>query len=218
MRRIVLLLILPAVLPVAMPALASEMVLGVHGGYGAYSQEDLNEVIGLINGRVGDEAVGEVKGGFEYGAHFGLRINATTILGVSYARLDAATAGAGEGETLDVSVPAACWLAFINWLPDSDSVGRIGLGADAGFVTVDGYSRYTSVDQGVDDYETFAGKGLFLSLYVLGDLALSESFSLLASGGFRLAQVPDITVNGASSSSDLDYSGVFVRVGLRYAP
>ena len=218
MRLVVLLLILPVVLAAAGPAAGSEIVLGVHGGYGAYSQEDLNEVIGLINGRVGHEAVGEVKGGFEYGAHFGLRINATTILGVGYARLDAATSGEGGGETLDVSVPADCWLAFINWLPDSDSVGRIGLGADAGFVTADGYSRYTSTNPVVDDAETFSGRGLFLSLYVLGDLALGETFSLLAGGGFRLAQVPDISVNGAASGSDLDYSGVFLRVGLRYAP
>lgn len=217
MRRACCLLILPAVLLAALPAAATEIVLGVHGGYGAYTQEDLNQVIGLINQRAGEEAVAEVKGGFEYGAHFGMRINATTILGVRYARLDAATSGQGPGETLDVSVPADCWLAFANWLPDSDHVGRLGLGADAGFITVDGYSRYTQVPD-TDDFEVYAGKGIFLSLYVLGDLAVTESFSLLASGGFRLAQVPDITVNGASSPSELDYSGVFVRVGLRYAP
>lgn len=196
---------------------AAEFVLGAHGGYGAYTQEDLNDAIGGLNEAARATLADEIKGGVEWGGHLGLRINETTILGVAYSRLEAAAAGEAAGSFLDLEAPADCWLAFVNWLPDSDRVGRLGLGADAGFVTVDGGAASQVAGNPVET-RTWAGEGLFLAVYVVGDVNLAGGLSLLANGGFRLAQLPDITIDGAASGSDLDYSGIFVRVGLRFAP
>lgn len=199
------------------PVAAAEFVLGAHGGYGAYTQEDLNGAIKGLNEAARATLADEIKSGPEWGGHLGLRINETMILGVAYNRLKATAEGEARGSFLDLEAPADCWLAFVNWLPDSDQVGRLGLGADAGFVTVDG-SAASQVAGNPVETRTYAGDGLFLAVYVVGDVILTGGLSLLAHGGFRLAQLPDITVNGAASGFDLDYSGVFVRVGLRFAP
>lgn len=201
----------------AVPAAAADFVLGAHGGYGAYTQEDLNAAIVQLNAAARADMADEVKSGFLWGGHAGLRINDSSILGVGYDRLLAAASGAAGGSFLDLEVPADCWYAFWHWLPDSDKVGRLGLGADAGFVTVSGRASSQVVGNPVET-RAYEGDGLFLAVSVLGDAALGGGLSLLGQGGFRLAQVPGITIDGLVSGDDLDYSGIFVRAGLRYAP
>ena len=210
-------LVLVLALAAAAPAGAADLVAGVHGGYGAYTQEDLNGVISLLNSQAGEDAIPQIKGGWEFGAHLGMRINDTTILGVGFGSLSASTSGTAGQTYLDVDAPARAWHLFVNWLPDSDQVGRFGLGADAGFVTVDGRAIYPD-ESGARTVEDWEGDGLFLAVYAVGDLALGAGLSIVTHGGFRLAQVPDIAIEGLSSSDDLDYSGMFVRVGLRWAP
>ncbi len=218
MRAIVRLVIVAAVVVGARPAAAgSKVVVDAYGGYGAYTQEDVNAIVDLINSRAGDQAVDRLKGGLELGGHLGMRINDTAILGVGYSRLRASTAGSYADEALDVDAPADVWLLFGNWLPDNDRPARLGLGLEAGFVTAKGTSRYTPTGAAAQ-VEHWKGNGLFLALYLVGDADLGAGLHLVADGGFRLAQVPDITIDGESSSSKLDYSGIFGRVGLRYAP
>ncbi|MFO7608278.1 MAG: hypothetical protein R6X35_03635 [Candidatus Krumholzibacteriia bacterium] len=217
MPRPVSLPLLLCVLACAVPAAAADFVVGAHGGYGAYTQEDLNAAIRELNAAARADLADEIAGGFLYGGHAGLRINDSSILGVGYDRLLAKASGSAGGSFLDLEVPADCWYVFWQWLPDSDKVGRLGLGADAGFVTVSGGA---SSRVGVNPVETrsYEGDGLFLAVSVVGDAVLGSGFSLLGQGGFRLAQVPGITIDGLVSGDDLDYSGVFVRAGLRYAP
>ena len=195
-------------------ARAATVVVGGHGGYGSYTQEDLNAGIRALNARVGATVLDEIKAGPEYGVHLGLQVNRTITVGAGFARLGGSATGSARGVAAEVSVPADCWLAFFNWLPDNDNVGRIGLGADAGLVTASGFTAVDEADGSVtrDAYE---GSGLFLAGYVIGDVLLGGRASFFAHGGFRLAQVADLDLNGAASGYALDYSGAFVRVGLR---
>jgi hypothetical protein len=215
MRRLACLaLVLLVFLPAAAGAVV--VVVGGHGGYGSYTQEDLNAGIRALNNRVGATVLDEIKAGAEYGGHLGLQISRTVVVGGGFVRLAGGATGSAEGVGAEVAVPADCWLAFLNWLPDNDNVGRIGLGADAGVVTVAGFTAVDEIDGSVtrDAYE---GAGLFLAGYVIADLQLGGRTSLFAHGGFRLAQVAELDLNGTASDYALDYSGAFIRVGLRLA-
>jgi hypothetical protein len=195
----------------AVPAHAVEVVIGGHAGYGSYTQEDLNALIRYIDAGAG--ALDEVKSGAEFGGLIGVKLNNSALLALAYTRLTLSTSGASGAWSAEVSAPADCWLLSFSWLPDNDKVGRIGLGADAGIVTAKGFIAggaapgRTRVD--------FEGSGLFLAGYVVADVQLGGRTGAYLHGGFRLANLGDVDLNGEPPGESLDYSGAFARAGLR---
>jgi hypothetical protein len=205
------------VLSVAPSTAGAGVVLSVQSGWGAHTQEDLNEAINEFNQAAGEPVAPTLDSGWDWGARVGMQGAGTTALGVGWQRLTGEVSGSAGGSWLELSVPADCWLAWMTWLPDNDQVGRVGLAADVGFLQVDGSAR-SQIEGSLPEERTYEGKGLFLALAVVGDAALSETLSLQGYAGFRLAQVPNLQVNGNTEDYSLDYSGVFVRAGLRWAP
>ncbi len=214
MRHVVLIAL--CLLVLAAPA-SAQFLVGFHGGWGSFTQEDLNAALKDFNNEAQTTVVDELTGGLEYGAHIGWQLNDVTVIGAAWSRLQGNVSGRSGSTWLEGELPATCWLAFLNWLPGDGEVARLGLGADVGWMVVDGWisSRIAGYPQVDHVYE---GGGLFLSLYVVGDLVLGSGLSMVAEGGFRMAQVPDTKQDGESINLDLDYSGLFARMGLRFTP
>lgn len=209
--------VLVLVLALAPLTAGAGIVVSAQGGWGAHTQEDLNDAINEFNQAAGQTVAPTLDSGWDWSVRAGMQGAGTTALGVGWQHLSGKVDGSAGGSWLELSVPADCLLAWMTWLPDNDQVGRVGLAADVGFLQVDGSAR-SQFENAEPETRTYEGKGLFLALAVVGDAALSESLSLQGFAGFRLAQVPNLQVNGVAEDYSLDYSGVFVRAGLRWAP
>jgi Outer membrane protein beta-barrel domain len=208
---------------VVIPVTASAQIyVAGSGGLGFYSMEDVNGDIGVNVelGRTPDWQ--EIEGGAQFGFGAGYRFRDRWAVGIAYRRLMAASEWSSDTEFIRYEMPSNAYLATAEFVALRRPRYELGL-ALAGGVTVSAATVHVGWDQpGFPREADFEGTGNYLSLQGVVGIPVGSRFHVRAELGRRWASADDIEALGQKlvardrSDYEIDYSGVFATVGLRF--
>ena len=127
----------------------------------------------------------------------------------------------GAGATLEYNLPANLFFAGVQYSFPSQTAFHFGLGGLLGIVSAAGDIKYTEVGQGVASGDV-SGSSVAIEGRVLGDYYATPEVVLSPSLGYRLAKLGEFKINnrivymGDGSKMALDYSGVTLRLALKF--
>ena len=210
------------------PALASAAtrpwLSGSIGG-SMYAMTDVNDQISLINGNLAGSGyqMDEVTKGLGYGAAIGFDVGPAFSIGVGYDRLTGSSGFDNGTESIEYDLPSNLFRGFGRYSFQSTGKAKGFLEASLGRMSSDGTVSGSAP----------GSPSLSLNLEGSGIAAegtggitywTSPKIALTGSLGYRYAKAEDITADGDPLQSpngngdfSIDYSGVFVRLGLTLA-
>ncbi len=223
MRSTILSLV--ALLLLAAPAAAGvrPWVSGSFGG-STLAMSDVNDGIQSINQGIAISGMhlGKIDRGYDLGAALGLDLGEHFAVGVGYERPLAQSMDENRQATILVDVPGEIVRGFgrvtFGHLQDWRFFGEVSGG------TVRSAAK-TTVETVGDPTQRTLYEGRSGMFEIAGGLTAKTNshVSLLASLGWRLAKVKDVTVAGVPVENpnggpfSIDYSGVFARIGMQVA-
>ena len=206
-------------------SLAGPFYLQAHGGFFLFNPDDVNDVLDRFNEEAGGPFLDRIGTGLDVGLSAGRSLTAELGLGLGYARLSGNSGFSQDGYLVEYDLPADLYEIFLDYLPSSSQKVRVGAGATLGMIRSAATLRVTDPADG-DQRNAFAGEGFLFAGYAIVETAVSLDWSLFGRGGFRHAIISDLEVNGetvynADSLDDklrFNYSGLFLRVGVKFQP
>ena len=219
-------MVIATCLAVAPPARAEGIYLQVHGGFSTLNLDDVNDAVDAINDAAGAQYLDNLTTGWEAGFTVGYDITRNLGLGVGYARITASSEYSRDGGLIAFDRPADLFEITLDYLPDDGRSVRVGAGADVGMVSSAAALRYSDPVVFEEEEDSFDGLGFLFAGYAIVDAGLSDQWSIYGQGGFRHAIIGEVKVDGDTvynpdSLDDklrLNYSGVFLRVGMKFRP
>ena len=208
--------ILFLILLIAVPSvsLAYESWLTVTIGYGTYAMDDLNDVIREMNATAGGDYFDEIDGGALVNASGGIIYPSGVAIGLSVETLRADTKYADPDGSLDIDFPAVALTGIIEYQFPTRTAIKPHISGEFGKIFTDG--RVTLIDGGGTESYNYEGSAIYLAGVAGADMPISSSFSIRAQVGYRLADMTDLKYNTYNVLLDLDYTGFFIRAGLRW--
>jgi hypothetical protein len=207
-RRLILLfaLALAATTLRATPAQATPLWgIELYGGWSSYAMSDFNDSLASVNQALGSNFQ-DITSGAAGG--FGVRVwpNENILLRLDFDALLADTKDSGV--TFDVG-PGGVSFGGTYFLTPEGTV-RFGIGAGMGFYSIVGKVEGpgATIDTGGD---VFALHGTGEAMVTLG-----PGFSLNGILGYRRAVADDLTFDDQSTNTEVDFSGLMIRVGFAY--
>ena len=206
-------------------SLAGTFYLKAHGGLFLFNPDDVNYALDRFNEEAGGPFLDQIENGLDVGLSAGYSLTPELGLGLGYARLSGNSGFSQDGYLVEYDLPADLYEVFLDYLPSSAHKVRVGAGATLGMI----WSAATLqvIDpEGGDHRDAFEGAGFLFAGYAIVDASVSSDWSLFGQGGFRHAIISDLEVNGevvynADSLDDklrFNYSGLFLRVGVKFQP
>lgn len=194
---------------------------GAIGG-STYAMGDVNDDIGALNSAIAGSGLSmdEITRGLNAGLAFGLDVGNGLSLGVGFDRLAGSSDVGDWSASIEYDMPANLVRAFGRYAFESGSKAQGFLEASLGRVMAAGSATVSVTGVGSESGD-LSGSGLALEggggvlLWVAPQLALTGA------AGFRHAVVGSTEFDGRpiynASGGDyqLDYSGLFARVGLQ---
>jgi len=193
---------------------------GYFGG-STYAMGDVNDNIGQINATLAGSGLSmeEVTKGFNFGAAFGLDLGTGFSIGVGYDRLMGKSDVGDWSGSITYDLPANLYRALARYAFESGGNTQGFLEASGGGVTSAGGITLAITGAGSQTVH-FDGSGAAFEVGGGVQTWVAPQVALLAAAGYRHASIGKITVDGQriydANGGDfaLDYSGVFLRVGL----
>ena len=194
-------------------------------GGSMYAMKDVNDEVELINSSYAGSGVemDEVTKGLNYGLVLGLDVNSAFSVGIGYDRLTARTEVDGASESIEYDLPSNLLRAFGRFSFKSTGKSRGFLEASLGRVSADATASSTATGLPPDN-DNLEGSGLAAEGAGGFSYWTSPKIALVGSLGYRSAKAEDIEADGVPLQSpqgngnfSIDYSGVFVRLGLTLA-
>lgn len=227
MRWKIALLVLAAALA-ARPAQAlnERTWLLVSGGGAAYGMSDLNEELRAFNATYGSGGLtfDMIEKGPSLGLAIGFETRGRWNFGVGVDRMFATTIASATGQEVRYQFTANGWRAFMEYAlrPVGSSALRIGLGA--GVIGESGKITITQVGYTPSEPSKLNGAAPLYEAYAGGDLWLTPVVAISGAGGYRYAKLASINTDGYEYDSQIDgspvsidFSGPYVRLGLKFA-
>ena len=219
----VVLLLVPA-LPTTALAGVVRPWLGVQGALSTFGMSDVNDDIGAVNAALAGTGLSmdEIHGGWGLGVSMGIEPLGPFSVGFGYDRLFASTDVGDFSGSIEYDLPANLFRAFgqYGFAPAGSSGGY--LGAALGVVSEAGSVTLSVTGVGSQSVDLHGSSPLF-ELYGGGEWWTNGPLALSGSLGYRFAKITEIEANGETvltASGDkytIDYSGLFLRAGLRFA-
>jgi hypothetical protein len=206
-------------------SLAGSFYLQAHGGLSFYNLDDVNDAVDRINEEAGGPFLDHIGSGLDVGMHAGLFLTAELAMGLGYARLSGNSGFSREGYLVEYDLPADLYEVFLDYLPASDQKVRVGAGGTVGLIRSAATLQATEPADG-ERQDAFKGAGFLFAGYAIVDAAVSSGWSLFGQAGFRHAIISNLEVDGETvyNPDSLDdklrfnYSGLFLRVGVKFQP
>lgn len=194
-------------------------------GGSTYAMGDVNDEVALINEALLGTGLemDEVTKGLNYGLAFGLDLNPTFSIGLGYDRLTGQTEVSDPTGSIEYDLPSNVLRVFGRYSFQSTGKTKGFLEGSLGRVMSDGTGTVTVTGIGSETVD-FEGSGL--AAEGAGGFAYwtSPKIALTGTLGYRLAKVEDVEADGEPLYSpqgdgrySIDYSGVFLRLGLTIA-
>ena len=206
-------------------SLAGPFYLQAHGGLSFFNLDDVNDAMDAVNEEVGGTYLDHIGSGLDVGWHAGYSLTAELGLGLGYARLSGNSGFSRDGYLVEYDLPADLYEVFLDYLPVSDQKVRVGTGATMGMIRSAAKLRVTDPADG-ERHDSFKGTGFLFAGYAVLDAAVATNWSLFGQGGYRHAIISTLKVDGETvlnpdSIDDklrFNYSGLFLRVGVKFRP
>ena len=210
-------------LPATSTAAARPWLSGWFGG-SIYAMGDINYNIGVINDALAGSGLEmeEINRGLQYGGALGLDLGTSFSVGVGYDRLTGQSDVGNQFFSIEYDIPAYLLRGFGRYSFESTGKTKGFLEASLGRVTCDGNAT-TTVSVVGPATATLDGSGLAAEGAGGFSYWTNPRVAVVGVLGYRFANVEDVEANGAPSSDpngdpySIDYSGVFVRLGLTLA-
>ena len=206
-------------------SLAGPFYLQAHGGIFLFNPDDVNDALDRFNEEAGGPFLDHIGTGLDVGLSAGHFLTAELGLGLGYARLSGNSGFSQDGYLFEYDLPADLYEVFLDYLPANGRKFRVGAGTSLGMVRSAAALRFEDPVEG-NRQIPFSGEGFLFAGYAIVDAVLSPSWSLFGQGGFRHAIISDLEVDGETvyNPDSLDdklrfnYSGLFLRVGVKFQP
>ena len=224
MRALMILLLAAALIPATAGAASLRPWVEATGSWATYSMGDVNKYVGNINADIAPLSMDKIHNGLGFGGRIGLDLPKTLGFGVGYERLGASTDVSDAGATLTLAHPANAFSAFFEYrLPEQGRFGMLlgvsgGMVSESGKLEMEGPTRSETI--------TLSGSGPLFQLYFGSTLWAMPQFGIGAAAGYRYARIGQVTAkeegvsvvmrNADNSDMTTDYSGAFVRLGLKF--
>jgi len=189
------------------------------GSWNAYSMTDVNKFIAGINEALAlaesELRMDEIRSGVGVGFEVGVDLPLT--LGLGYERFFATSEVSDEYGGIEFKLPANAFYALAEYGLPASGLFRARLGLAGGLVVLAPVSRIAVTDpDGISLVLT--GTGPLFKAYATGECWAGPQVAFFTSAGYRFAKVDQPKIRRvAISDLPIDYSGVFVRAGLKLA-
>jgi hypothetical protein len=183
-------------------------------GYSGYSMDDINDAIEEINSAIYPYELDELNGGLLYGLQLGLQSSPRTAFYLGYERLSGSSDVSDASGKIEVSVPANCFLAGAEYLFDSTSSAKFGLGGALGLVSASGGAEIAATGVGGQSAD-YSGSALMFQGYGLARIPVGKQVAILPQIGYRFANISDPEVDGGDAIFELDYTGFVLKAALQ---
>jgi hypothetical protein len=195
-------------------------------GGSTYTMKDVNDEVALINESLAGSGLemDEVTKGLNYGLAFGLDVGTGGFsVGIGYDRLTGSTEVSDPTGSIEYDLPSNVFRGFGRYSFQSTGKTKGFLEASLGRVISDGTGTVsaTGIGSGSVDFE---GSGLAAEGAGGFSYWTSPKLALVGTLGYRFAKVEDVEADGEPLYSpegngrySIDYTGVFIRLGLTVA-
>lgn len=193
-------------------------------GVSQYAMGDVNDDVGQINAALAGSGLSmdEITKGLQYGLAIGFDLSPAISLGLGYDRLTGQSDVSDASGSIEYDLPANLLRGFGRYSFQSTGKAKGFLEASLGRVTSDGAVTGTVVGVGT---QTFKYEGSGVAFEGAGGVSYwtSPTIAMFALAGYRSASVEDVELDGQPAYNtsggrySIDYSGVFMRLGLTVA-
>jgi hypothetical protein len=207
------------------PGQAERIYFQAHGGYSTFNLDDVNHSLDAVNEQAGGPFLDHINSGWDFGLSVGYTLTPELGLALGYARLSASSGFSQDGYLVEYDLPANLYGISLDYLPVTEKGLQFGAGTTLGLITSSASLRYDD-PVSAEMMESFAGSGFHFSGYVLAALPVALNWSLIGQGGFRHALIGELKVDGETvynpdsvdDKFQFNYSGLFLRVGVKFQP
>lgn len=214
-----------ACLLAAGPVQAERIYFQAHGGYSTFNLDDVNQSIDAVNEQAGGPYLDHIRSGWDFGLGIGYILTPELGLVLQYARLWGSSGFSQDGYLVEYDLPANLFGLSLDYLPVTESGMEVGAGTTLGLITSSASLLYDD-PAAAEMMESFSGSGFHFSGYVLAALPVALNWSLIGQGGFRHALIGEVKVDGdtvynpdsVDDKLQFNYSGFFLRVGIKFQP
>jgi hypothetical protein len=187
-----------------------------------YSMTDVNDGISDVNSAIAGSGLkmNEIKSGAGIGGTFGLEMPSRFSIGAGYDRLFASTDVGDASGSIKLSFPANAFRVSGQYGFAGMGTSGAYVGASAGMVQEVGDFKSTISGSGAPSGKV-TGSGAMFEMFTGGDWWATPQFALTGSGGYRYAKIGETKIDGTTwtnASGDketIDYSGAFIRAGVK---
>jgi hypothetical protein len=195
--------------------------LALEGSASTYAMDDVNNDLAAQNALIGPGQPNfkMIENGVQFGAGGGFDFTRGVSVGIAVERLMAKSKLSDRFGSITYDMPADLVRLFAEYRPGAARKAGLLLGASVGRLMQNG--SVSLAFPGFDSSIKVEGDGIAGEAYGGGRLNVSPRFALLGTLGYRLANAKHVTAerqdvhNADGSDYTIDFSGVFVRLGLR---
>ena len=193
-------------------------------GVSMYAMGDVNDDVGQINAALAGSGLkmDELTKGLHYGLAIGFDVSPAFALGLGYDRLTGKTDVSDPSGSIEYDLPANLLRGFGRYSFQSSGKAKGFLEASLGRVSSDGTVTVT-VTGVTSDAANLEGSGVAFEGGGGFSYWTSPQIALMAMAGYRVANVQDVKADGdaiyntSGDNYSIDYSGVYLRLGLTVA-
>ena len=197
-----------------------------HGGISSINPNDVNDGFDRLNEDAGGPLLDHIGSALDAGLSVGFTISSELEMGLGYTRLRAGSEFSQDGYHLKFDLAANLYDVFVDYLPANGRKVRFGAGANAGMIQSAAAWQFDDSVMGEEWEIPFDGSGFLFSGYGLVEAEVAANWSLYGQAGFRHAVINTLKVEGeiVLNPDSLDdklrfnYSGFFLRVGIKFQP
>jgi hypothetical protein len=193
-------------------------------GVSQYAMGDVNDDVGQINAALAGSGLSmdEITKGLQYGLAIGFDLSPAISLGLGYDRLTGQSDVSDASGSIEYDLPANLLRGFGRYSFQSSGKAKGFLEASLGRISSDGTATATIVGVGTQTLN-FEGSGVAFEGAGGFSYWTSPQIALTALAGYRVASVQDVKADGdaiynqSGDNYSIDYSGVYLRLGLTVA-
>ncbi len=163
----------------------------------------------------------EIDSAVEFGARLGYRISDSLEAGIAFTHQNHAHAFSDSNSLRKYDFPATWYELFAAYSPWQSGSLRLDVGASAGMVSISGSSHFSVIEES-SIRSGYSGEAFSFSGFTTAELILAQNASLLVRVGYRQAKISDLDDSDGNifvfedDNVELDFSGLYSRIGLRF--
>jgi hypothetical protein len=221
-KTIVLLTLVGMVMPLAAHALNERVWLGVNGGIGTYDMSELNGEITAFNAANPGFTFPLLSDGMSLGLAVGVDASHGWSYGLGIDRLHANTKASDASGSLEYQLTANAWHAFGEYAFRTVGRASFALGGGIGLIAENGNLIDSQPNLAPAKYK-LTGSSPMYEAHLGGRWWAAPRLAVVGSVGYRYARIRELKLEGGSMITGTgealaaDYSGPFVRLGIRLA-